>query len=85
MRKWYIAGALLLVLCAATVVALLNLNGLIKQNREFLLAQAEQALGRKITAGDFELTILHGIGLEVKDFALADDPAFSSGEFVRAK
>lgn len=85
MRKWYIAGALLLVLCAATVVALLNLNGLIKQNREFLLAQAEQALGRKITAGDFELTILHGIGLEVKDFALADDPAFSSGDFVRAK
>ena len=85
MRKWYIAGALLLVLCATVVVALLNLNGLIKKNREFLLAQAEQALGRKITAGDIELTVLHGIGLEVKDFALADDPAFSSGDFVRAK
>jgi uncharacterized protein involved in outer membrane biogenesis len=85
MRKWYIAGALLLVLCAAIVLALLNLNGLIKRNREFLLVQAEQALGRKITAGDVELTILHGIGLEVKDFALADNPAFSSGDFVRAK
>jgi uncharacterized protein involved in outer membrane biogenesis len=85
MRKWYVAGALLLVLCAAVAVALLNLNGLIKRNRDFLLAQAEQALGRKITAGDVELTILHGIGLEVKDFALADDPAFSSGEFIRAK
>jgi uncharacterized protein involved in outer membrane biogenesis len=85
MRKWYIAGAVLLVLCAAAVVALLNLNRLIKQNREFLLVQAEQALGRKITAGDIELTIFHGIGLEVKDFALADDPAFSPGDFVRAK
>ncbi|MGE5818496.1 MAG: AsmA family protein, partial [Deltaproteobacteria bacterium] len=85
MRKWYIAGALLLVLCATAVVVLLNLNRLIKQNREFLLAQAEQALGRKITAGDVELTVLRGIGLEVKDFALADDPTFSSGDFVRAK
>jgi uncharacterized protein involved in outer membrane biogenesis len=85
MRKWYIAGAVLLVLGTAAVVALFNLNALIKQNREFLLAQAEQALGRKITAGDFELTIFRGIGLEVTDFALADDPAFSSGDFVRAK
>ena len=85
MRKWYIAGAVLMVLSAAVTVALLNLNRLIKQNREFLLAQAEQALGRKITAGDFELTIFHGIGLEVKDFVLADDPAFSSADFVRAR
>ena len=85
MRKWYIAGALLLFLGAAVVVALFNLNALIKQNREFLLTQAEQALGRKVTAGAFQLSILHGIGLEVKDFALADDPAFSSGDFVRAK
>ncbi|MGE5306910.1 MAG: AsmA-like C-terminal region-containing protein [Alphaproteobacteria bacterium] len=85
MRKWYIAGALLLVFGAAVVVALFNLNRLIKQNREFLLAQAEQALGRNITAGDFELSIFYGIGLKVKNFALADDPAFSSGDFVRAK
>jgi uncharacterized protein involved in outer membrane biogenesis len=85
MRKWFIALAALLVLCATVVVALLNLNALAKQNRDFLLAQAERALGRKITAGDIELTIMRGIGLEVKDFALADDPAFSSGAFVRAK
>ena len=85
MRKWYIGGAILLVLCAAIVVALLNLNALVKRNRDFLLAQAEQALGRKITAGDVELTIMSGIGLQVKDFALADDPSFSPGDFVRAK
>ena len=85
MRKWYIAGAVLLVLGAAIGAALLNLNRLIQQNRDFFIAQAEQALGRKITAGEIDLAILGGIGLEIKDFALADDPAFSSGEFIRAK
>lgn len=85
MRKWYIAGAALLVLGAGVVVALLNLNTLAKRNRAFLLSQAEQALGRKITAGDVELSIMHGIGLRVKNFAISDDPSFSSGAFVRAK
>jgi uncharacterized protein involved in outer membrane biogenesis len=85
MRKWYVAGAVLLLLGAAVVVALLNLNTLIKRNRDFLLSQAEQALGRKITAGDVELSIMHGIGLRVKNFAISDDPSFSTGEFVRAR
>jgi uncharacterized protein involved in outer membrane biogenesis len=85
MRKWYIAGTVLLVACVAIVVALFNVNRLIHQNRDFLLAQAEHALGRKITAGEIELTIFSGVGLEIKDFALADDPAFSSGDFIRAK
>lgn len=85
MRKWYIAGAVLFILCAAITIALLNLNRLIQQNRAFVIAQAEQVLGRKITAGEIDLAILGGIGVQIKDFALADDPAFSSGDFLRAK
>src|ERR687885_1992667 len=85
MRKWIIAGAVLTLLCAGTIIALLNLNALVQRNRDFLLAQAEQVLGRKITAGDIELTVFTGIGLRVKDFALADDPSFSTENFIRAR
>src|SRR5512142_1169328 len=49
MRKFYIAAAVFLLLCAATFVTLRNLGAIVKANRSLLLARAEQALGRKIT------------------------------------
>jgi uncharacterized protein involved in outer membrane biogenesis len=85
MRKWVIAGIALLALCAAVVIAILNINSLIERNRGYLLARAEEALGRKISAGDIQLTLWGGIGLRVKDFAIDDDPAFAAGRFVRAR
>jgi uncharacterized protein involved in outer membrane biogenesis len=51
MRKWIIAASALLVLCIVAFVALLNLNALISRNKDYLLAQAEQALGRKVSVG----------------------------------
>jgi len=85
MRKWIIAASALLVLCVVAIVALLNLNALITRNKDYLLAQAEQALGRKVSVGDAELTIFDGIGVRLTNFVLADDPAYSSEDFVRAK
>jgi len=85
MRKWIIAASALLVFCIVAFVALLNLNALMSRNKDYLLAQAEQALGRKVSVGDAELTIFDGIGVRLMDFALADDPAYSSEDFVRAK
>ncbi len=85
MRKWIIAAGALLLLCIVAVVALLNLNALIKRNKDFLLGQAEQALGRKISVGEAELTIFDGIGVRLLDFALADDPGYGAEDFVRAK
>ena len=85
MRKWIIAASALLVLCLVAFVALLNLNALISRNKDYLLAQAEQALGRKVSVGDAELTIFDGIGVRLTNFVLADDPAYSSEDFVRAK
>ena len=85
MRKWIIAAVVFLVLCAAAFVALLNVNALIQRNKDYLLAQAQQSLGRKVSVGDIEVTFLTGIGVRLHDFALSDDPAFSSDDFVRAK
>ena len=85
MRKWIIAASALLVLCIVAFVAVLNLNSLVRRNKDYLLAQAEQALGRKVSVGEAELTIFDGIGVRLTNFALADDPAYSSEDFVRAK
>ena len=85
MRKWMIPAAVLLLLCIAAIVAVLNLNSLVRRNKDYLLAQAEQSLGRKVSVGDAELTIFDGIGVRLMDFTLADDPAYSAEDFVRAK
>jgi uncharacterized protein involved in outer membrane biogenesis len=85
MRKWIIISAVLLFVCAVVVVAVVNLNALINRNRDYLIDQAQRALGRQVSVGDVGVTVWGGIGLRLSDFALADDPSFSARHFVRAK
>ena len=84
-RIWLIAGGVVIVLAAVTVVALLNLNTLIARNKDYLINQAEQALGRKLKVGAVEATIFSGLGVKLMDFSMTDDPRYSKDDFVRAK
>ena len=85
MRKWLIAGAILLILIIVGVVGLLNINGLIARNKDYLIGQAEAALGRKVSVDKVEATLFSGIGARLTNFTMADDPAYANGDFVRAK
>jgi hypothetical protein len=85
MRKWIIAASVLLALCVAALVAVLNLNSLVNRNKDYLLGQAERVLGRKVSVGEAKLALFDGIGVRLLDVALADDPGYSSADFVRAK
>ncbi len=85
MRKWIIASGVLVVLIAGVFFALLNINALIARNKSYLIEQAERSLGRKISVGDVEATLFSGIGARLINFTMADDPAYASGDFVRAK
>ncbi len=84
MRKWIIAGVVLLVFVVLAGVALVNLNGLINRNKDYLLAQAKEAMGRNVAVGDIGVTLWGGLGVRLKQFSLADDPSFSKEPFVRA-
>ena len=65
--------------------ALVNLNGLINRNKDYLLAQAKEALGRDVKIGDIGVTLWSGIGVRLKEFSLADDPSFAKEPFVRGE
>jgi AsmA protein len=85
MRKWIlIPGVILLVLIVVMALALVNLNGLINRNKDYLLARAEEALEREVAVGEIGVTLWGGIGVRLKQFSLADDPSFSQDAFVRA-
>lgn len=76
--------ALAAVLSAVLVLALLNINLLVRRNKDFLIGRAEQALGRKISVDRIEVTFWP-VGARFANFALADDPGFSTEEFLSAK
>ncbi len=85
MRKLLLGGLILLLLIGGLLAfAVSNLNSLVEANKDRLLAQAEQTLGRPLQIGDIELSLWGGIGARLQNVALADDPAFSSDTFVRA-
>ena len=83
MRK-RIIGAVVLALSGVLVLAVLNVNFLVRRNKDYLIGRVEQALGRKVTVDKIEVT-LSPVGARLVNFAMADDPAFSADAFLRAK
>jgi len=83
MRK-RIIGAVVLAMSGVLVLTVLNVNFLVRRNKDYLIGQVEQALGRKITVDKIEVT-LTPVGARLLNFAMADDPAFSAAAFLRAK
>ena len=78
MRKLVLGGLILLLLVGGLVAfAVSNLNSLVEANKDRLLAQAEQVLGRPLQIGDIDISLWGGIGARLQNVALADDPAFS--------
>lgn len=65
-------------------LALLSVGFLAQRNKDYLIYRAEQAFGRKISMDRIEVT-LWPLGARLKNFAIADDPAFSAEDFLRAK
>ncbi|MBI4720634.1 MAG: AsmA family protein, partial [Chitinivibrionia bacterium] len=84
MKKFIIAGIVLLVIAAVVIVALANLNGIINRNKDFILSKAEQAIGRPVSIEHIGVTLRGGIGVELQGVKIADDPAFSNEPFLEA-
>jgi uncharacterized protein involved in outer membrane biogenesis len=84
MRKWIILGVILAVSVGAFALALTNLNSYLNRNKEWLAGQVENALGRKVTFSEIGVQFFGGFGARIKDLKIADDPAFSKDDFVKA-
>ena len=72
------------VLAGVLGLALLNVNLLVQLNKDFLIDRAERSLRRKVSVDQIEVTFWP-VGARLVNFVLADDPAFSAGDFLRAK
>src|SRR5438094_6430715 len=84
MRKWIILGVILAAVVGALALALANLNSYLNRNKDWLAVQVENALGRKVTFSEIGVQLFGGFGARIKDLKIADDPAFSKDDFVKA-
>jgi uncharacterized protein involved in outer membrane biogenesis len=86
MRRWVILlGIGAVVLVGALVVAALNLNRFLNQNRDLIAKQAQRAIGREVRFSEVGVSFAGGLGVRVEDLHVGDDPNFSKGDFVAAE
>src|SRR5579883_208689 len=78
-------GVLLLIAAALITYGALNLNSLVRNNRQYVLDRVGDSLGRNVAAQDVQVALGWGVSLEVSGLQIADDPAFSQRPFIEAK
>jgi AsmA protein len=81
-RALSIAGIVVAVLIVGVLALPLFINA--NQFRPILEQRLTDALGRQVTIGGLQLSLLSG-GASASDISIADDPAFSKQPFLRAK
>lgn len=79
-----LVGVLLIVIVALLGYAVLNLNSIIAAKRDFILAKAGDALGRRVEAKEIKASLGWGVSMDVAGVSVADDPTFSTRPFVQA-
>jgi hypothetical protein len=85
-RRWLLAGVVALgLVIAAVVVALLNFNAFLERNRDWVAERISAALGRPVAFGSVRLSLRGGLGAQVEDLRIADDPAFARDDFLRVQ
>ncbi len=73
-----------LALSILLVLALLPSLISLERYRGMIIEQAEKALGRKVSVGAIRLTLLTGLGVEMGEVQIAEDPLFGDRPFVTA-
>ncbi|HQH71690.1 MAG TPA: AsmA family protein, partial [bacterium] len=76
---------LLVVFAAAAAWVVMNLGTVIDSNKDYILAQVKQAVGRDVTLEKIDVTLWPGAGVRLSKFTVSDDPKFSPEKFVTAE
>jgi uncharacterized protein involved in outer membrane biogenesis len=78
-------GVFILLIAGLLVYGVLNLNSLVKNNRQYLLDRIGDSLDRDVQAQEVQVGLGWGITLEISGLQIADDPSFSQLPFLKAK
>ena len=77
--------ALLVLFAASAAWIVMNLGKVIDSNKDYILAQVKQAVGRDVTLEKIDVTLWPGAGVRLSKFIVSDDPQFSAEKFISAE
>lgn len=85
MRKLLIALLVLIIVVAALLGwALHNIDTVVASYKDRIIAAAERHTGRKVAFDRIHIKFRGGIGARIRQFSIAEAPAFGTGPFLRA-
>lgn len=76
------AGVAGLVLVAVGVVAFMNLNALLAQNRDRIAGRASEAAGRTVAFETASVAFSSGLAIRIDGLRVAEDPRFGKADFL---
>ncbi len=79
-----VLGTVLLIVIVLLLYAASNLDSIIERNREYILAQASDALGRQVQVREIKATVGFGVMMDLVGVKVGDDPQFSQRDFLTA-
>jgi len=82
LKRVLILSIVFVILFSILIYAFLNINTLIEENKEYIISQVEKAVGREVTVNNIRLNLLGGLGLNLTDLKIKDDPHYYSGNFI---
>ncbi len=85
MSKLVIALLVLIIVVAALLGwALYNIDSVVASYKDRIIAAAERHTGRTVAFDRVEVKFRGGIGVRIRQFSIAEDPAFGAGHFLQA-
>lgn len=82
MRKWIVAGVVLVVVVVAVLVAAANLGRWLDANHDLIEREASAALARPVQIGDLDVSLRGGLGIRVQGIRIAEDTSYGEGAFL---
>ncbi len=83
MRKFVVIPVVLLALVVGgLVLAIMNVNGILEENRERLSTIASEAVGREVRFDKADVTFSSGLAVRIDGLRIAEDPRFGRGDFL---
>lgn len=84
--KWaWLLLAVVVITCATIGYVAVNLGSYLTANRDVIAERVSRTLGRPVRFDRLELSFGRGLGIAVRDLAVAEDPQFGDGDFLAAR
>ena len=80
-----VLGLVVVLAVTGGLVVVLNLNRMLEANRERIVSELSKGFGRPVRVGRIAVGFHRGLAAELDDLHVADDPAYSTDDFLVAE